>query len=128
MDFSIIEKKDNAAMGRQEISFSMGFDSAIPSRPQARQALSSAISIPSERIVVVKIEGKYGLHEVSGIAHVYANAEDAKKEKEYLLKRDGLVSAEKKAEKPAEKKAEKPAEKKAEKPAEKKEEKPAEKN
>ena len=114
MDFSITEKKDNNAMGRQEISFSMGFDSAVPSRSQARQALSSAISIPAERIVIVKIEGKYGLHEASGIAHVYANAEDAKKEKEYLLKRDGLVSEKKEGEAPAEKKEEKPAEKKEE--------------
>lgn len=99
MDFNIVDKKDNPSLKRQEISFSAGFDASIPSRAQAKQALSSALSIPIERIVLVKLEGSYGSHSASGFAHVYENAEDAKKGKKHLLIRDGMAAKEAKKEK-----------------------------
>ncbi len=109
MNISIESKTTNALLNRTDVHFKIEFEGGIPSRKQVREALSAALSIPAERIVVVRLDSSFGLHTLTGISHLYPTAEAAlKNEKKHLLIRDGLaVKAEKKKE---EKKA--PAKKK----------------
>ncbi|MFA5108543.1 MAG: hypothetical protein WC492_03365 [Candidatus Micrarchaeia archaeon] len=105
MNITIDSKSENALLGREEIVFGIDFEKAVPSREQAKQALSTAISIPSERLVIVKLDCKYGQHYAKGFAHVFKTSEAALKSRKYLLKRDKMITEEKKEEKPKEKKA-----------------------
>jgi len=94
MNISVEKKFENPALKREDIEFKMEFDSSIPSREQAKSALSSAISIPKERIVIISIESNYGRKTVNARARVYQTEELAAAEKQHLLKRDGMVVAE----------------------------------
>ena len=105
MNVTIDSKSENVLLSREEMNFGIDFEKAMPSREQAKQALSTAISIPAERIVIVKLEGKYGQHYAKGLAHIFKTSEAALKSRKYLLVRDKMAAKEKKEEKPKEKKA-----------------------
>lgn len=98
MNISIEKRHENSVLSREEVEFKMEFDSAIPSREQAKSALSTAISIPKDRIVVISISSKYGSKKAHGTARIYSNAQLALGDKNHLLVRDKM--AEKKAKKP----------------------------
>ena len=99
MNITIDKKTENKALGREEIDFHMDFDSAMPSREQAKSALSTAISIPKEKMVIVLIKGKYGVKTAWASARVYMTAETAAKDKNYLLVRDKMAVKKAKKEK-----------------------------
>ena len=102
MDISIDSKKENALLGRREVGFSVSFSGAIPSREQVRQALSSALLVqPAARIVVVKLDSKYGSHALKGFAYAYESEENAKSAKKHLLVRDKIIEKEEKKKKAA---------------------------
>jgi ribosomal protein S24E len=92
MNISIDKRTENALFNREDINFKMEFDSAVPSREQAKSALSTAISIPKERIVIVSINSKYGSKVANASAHIYKKDAEALKDKSHLLVRDKLVS------------------------------------
>ena len=104
MNISIDSRTGNALQGRTDVSFSLTFDNAIPSRKEVREGLSMALSAPSERIVVVRLDNAFGTHQATGVAHIYPTPDAALKiEKKHLLVRDGLKQKE--AKKAKEKKA-----------------------
>lgn len=90
MNISIEKKIENATLSREELEFKLDFDAGIPSREQAKSALSAAISIPKERIVIVSITSNYGKKQAIGQARIYASTELAAADKAHLLKRDGM--------------------------------------
>ena len=101
MNITVEKRVENLVFGREDIEFKLEFDSSVPSREQAKSALSTAISIPKERIVIVSIKSKYGIKFAHASAHVYAKEDMALKDKFHLLVRDKLVSKkEKKKEAP----------------------------
>ena len=98
MNISIDNKTSNALLSRTDVSFSLTYEGAVPSRKQVREALSMALSVGAERLVIVRMTSAFGMHQVKGIAHLYPTPEAALKgEKTHLLVRDGLkAKAEKK--------------------------------
>ncbi len=93
MNISIDSKNTNALLNRTDVKFSIAFEGGIPSRKQVREALAAALSVPAERIVVVRLDSSFGVHTLSGIAHLYPTPEAALKgEKKHLLIRDGLAT------------------------------------
>ena len=91
MNISIEKRQENAVLSREEIDFKIEFDAAIPSREQAKSALSSAISLPKEKIVIVSLSNKYGSKTATGKARVYSSEQMAAKDKNHLLVRDGMA-------------------------------------
>lgn len=109
MNISIDSKNTNALLNRTDVKFSIAFEGGIPSRKQVREALAAALSVPAERIVVVRLDSSFGVHTLAGGAHLYPTPEAAlKSEKKHLLIRDGLAT---KAEKKKEEKKAAPAKK-----------------
>lgn len=97
MNISIDLRTGNALLGRTEVTFSLTFEGAVPSRKEVREGLSMALSTPSERIVVVRLDSSFGTHRASGLAHVYPTPEAALAgEQTHLLVRDGLKQKEEK--------------------------------
>ena len=70
MNLSIQSKEENHLLGRQDVHFNVEFESAIPSREQVRSALSTAMSVAPAHVVVVRLDGAFGVHTAKGIAHV----------------------------------------------------------
>jgi len=91
MNISIEKKKENSILSREEIEFKVDFDAAVPSREQSKSALSSAISIPKERIVIISITNRYGSKSAVGKARVYTTAALAAKDKNHFLVRDKMA-------------------------------------
>lgn len=97
MNISIDSKNTNALLSRTDVKFSIDFEGGVPSRKTVREALAAALSIPIERIVVVRLDGSFGSHALAGSAHVHPTAEAAlKSEKKHLLIRDALLAKEEK--------------------------------
>lgn len=105
MNIEIVSKQPNALFGRSDVDFGVSYDAAVPSRKEVRSALSAALSIGEDRIVLVRLSTSSGVRSAKGLAHVYAKAEDALKDSKHLLIRDGLAQKDaKKAAAPAKKK------------------------
>ena len=106
MNVSIQSKQENNLLGRTDVSFNVEFEAGIPSREQVRSALSTALSVADKQIVLVRLDGGFGVHTATGIAHVYATPAAALKDKKHLLIRDKLAVKEaKKPEPPKARKA-----------------------
>jgi ribosomal protein S24E len=100
MDLSVDNRSKNELMGRDDVAFTVKFESAIPSRKQVREALATAIGVPAGQVVLVRLRGGFGVRTAKGLAHAYNSSEALNKnEKKHLLIRDGLAAkVEKKAE------------------------------
>lgn len=103
MELAITDKKENKSLGRTEVTASISFDKAMPSRKEIRDALCAATGSPADQLVIISAKGSFGTRSATVVAHTYAGKEGVKLEKKYLLIRDGLAQKEEK--KKAEKKA-----------------------
>ncbi len=104
MDLSVDLRSKNELLGRDDVSFTVKFEGAVPPRKQVREALSTAIGANAGQVVLVRLRGGFGVRTVKGLAHAYLSTEAMNKnEKKHLLIRDGLAVKEEK--KPEPKKA-----------------------
>jgi ribosomal protein S24E len=97
MNLSIQSKEENHLLGRQDVTFNVEFESSIPSRAEVRAALATAMSVPGTHVVMVRLDGRFGVHTATGVAHVYTTPAAALKDKKHLLIRDKLAVKEAKA-------------------------------
>jgi small subunit ribosomal protein S24e len=139
LDLKIVEERKNPLLKRTEYRFEMSHPTAsTPKRDEVRQELASQLKVPKERIVIERMNAKFGTPMSVGEAAAYATKDAAlATAREHILIRNGLKEKAKPvvpgaepeaapaptpppaAEKPAEKAPEKPAEKTADAPAEK---------
>ena len=91
MEFTITEKKENKALGRQELECSFSYEGAMPSRKEIRSAACAATGASPELVVVVSVKGSFGSRKADVKLRIYSNKDSMKAEREYLLARDGLV-------------------------------------
>lgn len=96
MEMDVRDKKENKLLGRQEISFSVKYEKAMPSRKEMREALSTAMGANAELLVIKHASGTFGAKEAKGIAYLYSDKEAAQKEVKHLRVRDGLAAKEEK--------------------------------
>ena len=93
MKLEIVSKNENKTMDRFEVQFRTQHDGeASPNRDAVRTALSGAMGVQKERVIVSDMASRYGVGTSDGNANVYGSAESAKKhEKNYVLVRNGLA-------------------------------------
>lgn len=103
LNLRIESKQPNPLLARTDVRFALSFDGGVPARKEVRSALATALSVPSERVVLIRLSGSSGLRACDGLAHVYETPEAALRERRHLLVRDGL--AQKAGKKEAPKKA-----------------------
>ena len=94
MNLSVIRKEENPLLKRVEVDFEVGFDGAIPSRDQVRQAIAAALSASADLIMIVKLENTSGIHKAVGFARIYENTDALKQDQKHLLLRDKLIEKE----------------------------------
>ena len=91
MNISIDSKSNNALLERSNVNYTLTFEGAMPSRKQVREALSMALSIPAERLVIIRMACAFGTHEAKGLAHLYPTPEAALKGAENQLEAERIV-------------------------------------
>lgn len=96
MELAITDKKENKSLARTELTCSISFDKASPSRKDIRDAICAATGVPPEQLVVISILGSFGTQKATVTAHSYASKEAAGVERKYLLIRDGLAQKDEK--------------------------------
>ena len=109
MELEIQEKRENPLLNRVEVHFIVHHpNSPTPKRDSVRDAISSNMKVPKDRVVVDHMNSSFGVHDTKGYAKIYPSKDEAMKvEREYLLKRNKLEA---KAAKKEEKKEEAPPE------------------
>jgi len=125
MEIDIQSKTNNPLLKRTEVHFFLHHeDESTPKRELVRSELADKLKVKKENIMINYMKSNFGKSETIGYARVYKSIEEAKKhEKEYILKRNNVITKkpEKKKEE-EEKQTEKPKAEIPEKSAEKTEE------
>ena len=132
MELEILSRRDNPLLKRTEVRFRVAHPKeASPKRAALREQLAKTLNVTRDIVIVDFSRSEFGRSSSHGYAKVYKSKEDAlHAERKHILIRNGLLEAEKKAEKPKEPRAPPPKKEEVAKPAEKpaapaKEEKPA---
>ncbi len=101
MELAVKDKKENRAMGRQELICEVSFDKAMPSRKQFREAICAATGCAPELLVIVSAAGAFGTQKATVRAHAYKDKQAMGVAGRHLLVRDGLAEKAKKEAKKA---------------------------
>ncbi|HUI38883.1 MAG TPA: 30S ribosomal protein S24e [Thermoplasmata archaeon] len=102
MELKIVEERKNPLLQRTEFRFEIGHPAAAtPTRDQVRQELSKLVKVPKERLVVERMNARFGMASSEGIAIAYDSKEALDVTvREHILVRNKL--REKKSAQPAE--------------------------
>lgn len=90
MKIEVASIRENPLIGRREVKFHVQ-DSEMPKRIEARKELATILKAELDNVWVKLLETKTGTKMVSGLAHVYNNAEDALKvEPKHIIRRNQI--------------------------------------
>ncbi|PWR75663.1 30S ribosomal protein S24e [Methanospirillum stamsii] len=88
MEITITSDIENTLLNRRELTFSIVFNGATPSRKMIHAKLAAMVNAPKNQLVIGSLSNRFGLTQVSGDARVYTSPEDMKKiELDYIVKR-----------------------------------------
>lgn len=104
MDLNITQQKKNDLLQRLEISGTLTFSGATPSKTQVQEQLSQHLHLPAEHLVLRSVHTAYGNQQASFSAVAYDSAEAKKK---FEIVPSHLKKKEKQAAAPAAKEAKK---------------------
>ncbi|HYK93504.1 MAG TPA: 30S ribosomal protein S24e [Thermoplasmata archaeon] len=124
MDVRIVEERANPLLQRKEYRFEVSHPTgATPTRDAVRGELAKLTKIPKDRIIIERMQAKFGTATSVGEAAGYQDAEFLKKVvREHILVRNGLKEKAAKGPAPAAEPEAAPAPAPAPAPAKKKEE------
>ncbi len=102
--------RENAVLGRKEITANISFEKSTPSRKEIKELISSKIGANPETAVLREVRSKFGTRSIDVILHVYPTKEAVlATEPRHTLVREGMAVKKPKKEK---KKAAAPVKKK----------------
>jgi small subunit ribosomal protein S24e len=88
MDFEFTRDARNELLNRREISFTLTFEGATPSRKSMREKLAALLNKDEGLLVLDSLKTSFGKMEITGMARIYDDEESKQAtEREYLLKR-----------------------------------------
>ena len=92
MEISILEDRANPLLHRHEVRFEVAHATrATPNREEVRGELSKLVHAPKDRVIVERMEARFGTATTRGEALVYESVEAAKStEREHILVRNKL--------------------------------------
>lgn len=98
MEITILEKKENPLLNREEVTFKVDHtDESTPSRSAVVGKIAAMMNSDKERTIIKDIRTGFGVQYAIGHANIYDSLESAKKvEHEHYLKRNGLIEADNK--------------------------------
>ena len=92
MEIRILEDRANPLMKRHELRFEVAHaTAATPTRDAVRGELSKLVKAPKDRVIIERMNARYGTAVTRGDAVVYETADAAKAVvREHILIRNGL--------------------------------------
>lgn len=92
MEIKILEEKPNPLLHRREFSFEVSHaTAATPRRDEVRGEFAKLAKAPKDRVIIERMQARYGTATTRGEAIVYETVEAAKAtEREHILVRNGL--------------------------------------
>ncbi len=92
MEIEILEERPNPLMKRHEYRFAVTHASAAtPPRDEVRTELAKLVKAPKDRVVIERMNARFGTAVSRGDANVYDSPESAKKiSREHILVRNRL--------------------------------------
>jgi small subunit ribosomal protein S24e len=88
MELKMLTKKKNELLKRTEAVFEM-HEKTIPSKAQIRDKIAAMQDTSADKVVIAKVESKFGSSKAKVFARIYASAEELKKtEPEYVTVRN----------------------------------------
>jgi len=98
MKIEVTEKKENLLQERTEVRFTVDHTGeATPTRKAIIDAIAKMMNAGNNTVVINNMDTQYGRGISKGYVKIYRSEEAARKfEREYLLKRSGIIQAEKK--------------------------------
>jgi len=92
VEIKILEDRANPLMKRHEVRFEVAHaTAATPSRDAVRGELSKLVQAPKDRVIIERMNARYGTAVTRGDAVVYETADAAKAVvREHILVRNGL--------------------------------------
>ncbi len=110
MEIDIQSKTNNPLLKRTEVHFFLHHEEeSTPKRELIRSELADKLKVKKENIMINYMKSNFGKTETIGYARVYKSVEEAKKrEKEYILKRNNVITKKPEKKKEEEKPPEKP--------------------
>lgn len=117
MEVEIQSKTNNPLLKRTEVHFMVHHESEkTPKRELVRSELAEKLNVKKENVIVNFMKSSFGSTDTVGYAKVYTSVKEAGTwEKKYVLKRNNILTGEKR---PAKEEPGKPAEQPQEKPEE----------
>jgi ribosomal protein S24E len=92
LDVKILEERPNPLMHRKEYSFEVDHaGAATPPRAEVRKELAKLVKVPAERLVIERMNARFGTAKTRGEAMAYATKEAVDVTvREHILIRNGL--------------------------------------
>lgn len=92
MELKILEERANPLLKRTEYRFEVAHaTSATPSRDAVRTELAKAVHAPKDRVIIERMNARFGAARSVGFAAAYQSADAAKAiVREHILVRNGL--------------------------------------
>jgi len=92
VEIKILDEKPNPLLHRREFSFEVSHaTAATPRRDEVRSEFAKLTKAPKDRVIIERMQARYGTATTRGEAVVYETAEAAKStEREHILVRNGL--------------------------------------
>lgn len=87
MNLKVIDQKENILLSRKEVSASISFDGATPSRKEVQKELATAVKAKENMTIIKHINTDFGSSFAKVVANVYSDEAVMKK-----LERDNLVA------------------------------------
>ncbi|HYA10825.1 MAG TPA: hypothetical protein VEH10_04040 [Thermoplasmata archaeon] len=92
MEIKILEERTNPLLKRHELRFEVAHaTAATPNRDSVRTELAKAVHAPKDRVIIERMNPRFGTAITRGEANIYDSAEAAKSiTREHILVRNGL--------------------------------------
>ena len=93
MEIKILDERPNPLLKRTDYRFEIAHpDSATPTRDSVRAELAKATQASKDRVVIERMEAKFGAARSIGQASVYLSVDDAKAiAREHILVRNKII-------------------------------------
>jgi len=92
LEIKILEERANPLLKRHELRFEVAHaTAATPPRDQVRAELAKLVKAPKDRVIIERMNARFGTAVTRGEANVYESADSAKTiSREHILIRNGL--------------------------------------
>lgn len=86
-EISVENDFNNKLLKRREISVSLDYEGATPSREDIKRSVSDKLNVKKDNMVIVRVKTLFGTNKANVLIHEYADAEAMKTAQKHMIAR-----------------------------------------